>query len=130
MAIITVSMDEETLLLLDALRVDLGLRGRSDTVRAGLRALSAEHEKMELADGLAEGVLIVMHQEAVSAELDKSRHRHHDVIKAQMHNHLRGGRCLQTFILSGGSEEIHEFLHTLRRLRGLDYIRFIPSNMG
>ena len=127
MPIITVSMDDGTLETLDRLNDELGLRGRSDTVRAALRCLATEHHKMGEDKGFMEGILIVMNEESISAELDKARHLHHDVIKTQMHNHLQGGKCLQTFILSGDSEEIHELLHTMQRLKGVCYIKFIVS---
>jgi len=128
MPIITVSLDEEMLALLHRLRDELGLKGRSDTVRTALRSLSAEHDEMDAGEGLTEGVLIVIHREAVSAELDRARHLHHDVVKTQLHNHLQGGRCLQIFIISGDADNIHGLLHSIRRLGGVDYTRFIPSN--
>ncbi|MCK4718875.1 MAG: ribbon-helix-helix protein, CopG family, partial [Thermoplasmata archaeon] len=101
MVIISVSMDEDMVKLLDSLTEDVGLRGRSETIRAAINTFAAEHADRGRDKGLVEGVLLLINDEALSADTDRKRHVHHDLIKTHIHHHLKGGRCLHVFIVSG-----------------------------
>jgi CopG family transcriptional regulator, nickel-responsive regulator len=127
MAIISVSLNEKVLKDIDKLQKELGFSGRSEVIRAASRMLVEDsREKAKLA-GTINGILLVVHNQDAEHVISKIKHQFEDIIKTQIHNHLKEEKCLEIFILEGDAARVRSLLNSLRTSRKVDYLKLIVS---
>ena len=127
MAIISISLPEESILSLDMIKEHLGLAGRSEAVRTSVRMAEAEMKDMEKMDGDVEGVLIVVHSTHHDQWVGMLQHRYERMIRTQLHSHLQNRKCLEVMIISGGSDVFEEMMKEIYRIGKADYVKFVRS---
>lgn len=127
MPIVSVSLTDKNLDIIDRMQTVFGLSGRSEAVRACLRTAEDELREREGLDGHVEGVLIIVHESHRSPNLDDIRHHFQGIITIQIHSHLKNEKCLEVFIVNGDAGEIKEMIKQFRRKDELDYVKFVPS---
>ncbi|HHD15204.1 MAG TPA: CopG family ribbon-helix-helix protein [Euryarchaeota archaeon] len=127
MPVVSVSLTEKNLEVIDRLQEIFGLKGRSEAVRACLRSAEDEIREREGMTGDVEGVLIVVHDSHDSRGLDNIRHLHMDLIGTQIHSHLRNDKCLEVFIVRGESRRIRDMINLFRGSEDLEYVKFVQS---
>jgi len=127
MPIVSVSLTEKNMKVLEKIQEWLGLTGRSEAIRVCLRSAEAEAREREKLIGNVEGVLVIVHDSHNSPELDGARHKHQRLITTQIHSHLRNDKCLEVFIIRGRAAEVKEMLKLFQGDDGLDYVKFVQS---
>ncbi|MBN1390495.1 MAG: CopG family ribbon-helix-helix protein [Candidatus Thermoplasmatota archaeon] len=127
MPIVSVSLTEKNLDVLDRMQRALGLSGRSEAVRACLRTAEDEIRDREVLTGNVEGVLMIVHESHRDWDLDDIRHSFQGIITTQIHSHLRNEKCLEVFIVNGDSATLKEMIFRFRGKDELDYVKFIRS---
>jgi CopG family nickel-responsive transcriptional regulator len=108
MVIISMSVDPSMLENIDAMQAILGFAGRSETIRAGVRLLEEDARAKERLSGRINAVLLVVHQHAAEDSVGKIRYEFEDIVKTQLHAHLKGDKCMELFILDGSANKIRE----------------------
>ena len=110
MKIISISIDEETEKEIEETMKAAGYSGRSETVRSGIRLLSEEVRSLgRLKDG-SFCILVAAHNSRNEGAVSSIKHRYEDVISTQIHNNLKGNKCLEIFLLSGSAERIRKMV--------------------
>ncbi len=127
LTIISVSLTEKNLDVIDRMQNAFGLRGRSEAIRACLRATEDEIREREGMEGHVEGVLIIVHESHRSQNLDHIRHDYQTLIQTQIHSHLKNEKCLEVFIVKGDSTDIHGMINEFKGKEELDYVKFVQS---
>ncbi|MGD0818811.1 MAG: CopG family ribbon-helix-helix protein [Methanomassiliicoccales archaeon] len=127
MSIISVSLTGKNLEDLDKLQSVLGLAGRSEAIRVCLRSAETEIKEREKLEGNVDGILIAVHMADGGHELDDARHEYQDNIATQVHSHLKNGKCLDVFIVSGKASPVKEMLAAFQKNESLEYIKFVQS---
>lgn len=127
MPVISVSVTEKNLEVIDRMQEAFGLSGRSEAVRACLRSAEDEARDREKLTGHIEGVLIVVHESHTSPELDDIRHGYQELITTQIHSHLKNEKCLEVFIINGEAGRIKDMISRFRGKDHLDYVKFVKS---
>ena len=127
MPIVSISLSDENLKLLDKIQKAHGLGGRSEAFRVCLRTAEAEVRDREALKGDVEGVLIVVHSTHGSPELDEIRHSYQSVVTTQIHSHLRDQKCLEVFIIRGLAKVVQEMVANFQGDDRIDYVKFVPS---
>jgi len=127
MPVISVSLTDHNIELLDELKKVLGLAGRSEAIRACLRSAEAELKEREQLEGDVEGVLIIVHNSHSAPKLDMIRHAYQDQVSTQLHSHLRNNKCLEIFIIRGEGERIRQMLSIFHSTDQFEYIKFFRS---
>jgi len=127
MPVVSVSLSEKNLEAIDRMQKAFGLRGRSEAVRACLRATEDEIREREGFEGEVEGVLIIVHESHSSPNLDMIRHQNQELIRTQIHSHLKNEKCLEVFIVKGRAGEVKEMMNRFRGKEELDYVKFVQS---
>jgi len=125
--VVSVSLTERNLEVLDKMQEAFGLKGRSEAVRACLRTAEDDIKEREALEGDVEGVLIVVHDSHTSPNLDRIRHRFQDIIATQIHSHLKNEKCLEVFIINGDASQVKEMIRDFRSDEGLEYVKLVPS---
>lgn len=127
MPIISISLSDENLKALEKLQKSHGLSSRSEVIRVALRSAEAEVRDRESLKGEVEGVLIVVHSSHGSPGLGKLSHKHQEVVKTQIHSHLRDQKCLEVFIVRGDAALVQEMISSFQRDDAISYVKFVPS---
>jgi len=125
MPIISASIDEETLAELDSLCKSLQFSGRSEAIRAGIRALSSENADVERLSGEIKAVLLLVHEERAEKSASFLAHEFEEVVATHIHANLRRGKCLEIFVLSGSAQKIRELYRAAKGSRKMDFARLV-----
>jgi len=125
MAIISVSMDDETLSELSAIEKSLGFSGRSEAMRAGVRSLVVENRSAEKLSGRIKAVLLLVHDEGADSCANELKHNYDEVVGTQIHSNLRAGKCLEVFILEGRAQKIQGMFKKAQSSRKIEYAKLI-----
>jgi CopG family transcriptional regulator, nickel-responsive regulator len=123
--IISVSIDKETLSELDAIGRSLGFSGRSEAVRAGVRALVAENKSAEALTGEIKAVLLLVHEEKVEKSASFLAHEFEDVVSTHIHSNLKREKCLEIFVLAGSAERVRELFKSAKSSKKMEYVRLL-----
>ncbi len=125
MSIISISLNEKILKEMDRLKEDLGFSGRSEVIRAACRALLSENREREALSGSLNSMIVVVHDQKAEGAVTEIKHDFEDIISTQIHNNLKGGKCLEVFILEGKAERIRQLAKLLQASRKVDYAKLI-----
>lgn len=125
MAIISVSLNDEILKEIDRIKKEMGFSARSEVIRAGARMLIADSKDREKLFGKINSILLLIHDQKAEDVVTNIKHNFEDIIKTQIHNHLRKNKCLEVFILEGEAERIKEMVRLFQVSKKMDYIKFI-----
>jgi len=125
--IVSVSLTEKNLEVIDRMQEAFGLKGRSEAIRACLRSTEDEIREREGLRGDVEGVLVVVHETHNSKDLDHIRHDFREMIETQIHSHLKNDKCLEVFIISGKATDVKDLIKEFRSTDDLDYVKFVQS---
>ncbi|MBC8521338.1 MAG: CopG family ribbon-helix-helix protein [Candidatus Syntrophoarchaeum sp.] len=127
MRIISISLTEELLEEIDGLQKELGFSGRSEVIRAGARMLLADNKEKEKLEGRLNSVLLLIHTQKVEDTVTEIKHEFGDIISTQIHNHLRGDKCLEVFILDGDAARIKHLVRLFQTSGKMDYVKLVMA---
>ncbi len=127
MTVISVSLTDKNLEDLDKLQKILGLAGRSEAIRVCLRSAESEIRDRDSMEGDVEGILIVVHHADNGGDLDSSVHMFQKIILTQVHSHLKSGKCLDVFLVSGKAVTAKEMLTSFQKNESIEYVKFVRS---
>ncbi|MFH1470983.1 MAG: CopG family ribbon-helix-helix protein [Candidatus Micrarchaeota archaeon] len=125
MAIISVSIDEETLEEADSAVGKLGFGSRSDVFRKGVKTLLAEMKADENLPANANAVLIVIHREAHEDEVTRLKHTFEEIVTMQTHSKLDDEHCLEIFVLKGEGKRISKLAGTFASNKKIKYSKLV-----
>ena len=126
MPIISMSVNENLLSQIDDLGKELGYSGRSEIIRAALRALIAEQKNEKELRGNVNGVVLLVKAEGKENKGETFRHTHKEIISTMLHYHTKEDhRCAELFVIEGKAEKVLRLLNELRANKGMDYVKFI-----
>ena len=127
MTIISVSMDDGLLEELAKLQEELGFSGRSEVLRVGAQMLIADCKEKERLEGQLNAVLLLIHAQHEEDAVTRIKHEFEDIIHTQIHNHLRGDKCLEIFILGGDAARIKELIVKFRTTGKMEYVKLVVA---
>ncbi len=125
MPVVSVSLTNKNIELLEDIQDSLGLTGRSECIRSCIRSAASEMMEREELRGTVEGVLVIVHDTHHSMQLDEIRHMYRDQVVTQIHSHISNNRCLEVFIVNGKAEIIKDMLDSFRGEDNFEYVRFV-----
>jgi CopG family transcriptional regulator, nickel-responsive regulator len=125
MAIISASIDDETLFELDSLCKTLSFSGRSEAIRAGIRSLASESKSAESLSGEIKAVLLLVHEEKAEKSASFLAHEFEGVVATHIHTNLKRGKCLEIFVLDGDAKKIIDMFKSAKGSRKMDYSRLV-----
>ena len=127
MAIISVSLNDGLLEEVDRLQKEFGFSGRSEVMRAGARMLVADSKEKERLEGTLNSVLLLIHAQKVEDTITAIKHEFVDIIRTQIHNHLREDKCLEVFVLEGDAARITDLLRSFQATGKMDYVKLVVA---
>ncbi|MFA5246842.1 MAG: CopG family ribbon-helix-helix protein [Candidatus Micrarchaeia archaeon] len=128
MAIISISVDDETLKAADDAVEKMGMRNRSELFRRGVENILSEVRQSEDLPKNADAVLIAMHDEDAEDEITHIKHGYEKITVMQTHTHVGKDKCLEIFVLKGDGKKMSEFSQELFSNRKIRYSRLVRTD--
>jgi CopG family nickel-responsive transcriptional regulator len=113
MPVISVSLPDDLLVRVDDVIKTTGAKGRSELVRAALRAYTLP----AIPSGHAHGSITIAYPHGEEARISEVRHAFHDVVLSMMHTHCDPGQCMDVLLVGGEATRVAELQRTLERMR-------------
>ena len=110
--VVSFSMPGDSAKEIDELQKALGLKGRSELVRAALRSLENETKEHSKLNGKVNAVLVVSHEH--NNNLEEILHTNDELVKTHMHQHV-GKKCVEIFLLEGNADKIRFVYNALSK---------------
>lgn len=123
--IVSISLSVEMFDELEKLQKEMGFTGRSEMVRAGIRAFVQEEKQRRLVDGRNSAILLVVHAGEFDAEVAGIKHDYEDLIMTHLHNKIDGSRCVEIFALGGDGDRIREITRGFQTSRKMDDVKLL-----
>ena len=127
MVIVSISLNDTILKEIDRIQNTLGYSGRSEVIRAGARLLISESKEKERLTGNIYSILLLIHSQKAEDVVTEIKHRFEDIIKTQIHSHLRENKCLEVFMLDGNANRLKEMVRLFQTSRKMDYVKLIVA---
>lgn len=109
--IVSVSLLEDSVEQLNSLQKQLGLKGKSETIRAALKSLENETKDAQKMKGIVQVFLLVTHEHANLVNLV---HQEKVTVLTHLHQHVKE-RCVEVFLLSAPAESVRVLLSVLAK---------------
>lgn len=121
---ITVSLDDETVALLDALLQGRGATNRSEAIRDIVREAAARDRLAAGEDGTAACVATLSYvyehdRRDLNRRLTDAHHHRHDLSVATLHVHLDHDTCLEVGVLKGQLADVRGLADAVTNERGV-----------
>lgn len=113
MPVVSVSLPDELVKQMDRAIDEAGAKGRSEMVRAALRAYTAP----KTPEGHVHGSITLAYAHGDEARISEVRHAYHDVVLSMMHTHCDPGQCMDVLLVGGDATRISALQRTLERMR-------------
>jgi CopG family nickel-responsive transcriptional regulator len=123
--LVSVSLYDDILDVLDKLQKTLGFTGRSEIVRAGIRNLLAEERMKQDLEGVVNSLLLAVHDEDSDDQVASIRHKFDKIVNVHLHNKIDKHRCLEIFSLKGEAEEIKNIAKHLQSNKKMHFVKLI-----
>jgi CopG family nickel-responsive transcriptional regulator len=130
---VTITIDDDLLVDLDALIADRGYQSRSEAVRDIVRESLSGSRRSDAHEHVVAALSYVYdhHKRELAKRLTESQHEHHDLTIASLHVHLDDQQCLEVAVLKGHRTELEELADEITSQRGVRYGRLhvIPAEI-
>ena len=125
MPIVSISLNDEILAELDKLQSSMGFSGRSETIRAGIRAfVSEEKQKADLA-GNIHAILLVIHNDEFDHVVSGITHNFEDLITTHLHSKIEKEKCMELFLIDGDAEKVSTMTKDFQINKNMDTVKLV-----
>lgn len=125
MPVISISLPEPLLQQLDQAIAREGFSGRSEALRAAVRAW-IQRSRERPAAGRISAVLSLTYPEEAEGEISALLHRSSGLIESMVHTHTPGRHCVTVLVLSGDAARLRELAGALEGRRDVETVEFQP----
>lgn len=125
--ILSISVSSEFEEEMNTLLREMKFSGRSEMVRAGLRKLLSDYRETEKLTGKKDCILLVVHNKQAEHDVTLAKHEFDDIIATQIHNNLRGGKCLELFFLQGNATRIKSMYNNFETNKKIEYVKLVVT---
>lgn len=125
MPIVSISLNDEILSELDKLQSTMGFSGRSEAIRAGIRAfVSEEKQKADLL-GDIHAILLVVHNDEFDHVVSGITHNFEDLITTHLHSKIEKEKCMELFVIDGDAEKVSIMTRDFQTNKNMDTVKLV-----
>ena len=125
MPIISISLNDEILNELDACKKTMGFSGRSEIIRAGIRAFVADEKQKNDLTGHINAIMLVIHDDDYDNIASELSHDYEDNITTRMHSKIEGKKCMELFVLKGPANKIIDMVKKYQTNKNMDTSKMV-----
>ena len=123
----SISLNKNILAQMDKIRKSRGFSGRSEIVRAGIRALISEERERNDITGFIHALFLAMHDEKSDEQVTELRHAFDKLITTHLHNKVDTDRCLEIFLLRGNANDITDMAKRFQANKNMHNVKLIVT---
>ncbi|HZI71017.1 MAG TPA: CopG family ribbon-helix-helix protein [Nitrososphaeraceae archaeon] len=123
----SISLNKNILAQMDKIRKSRGFSGRSEIVRAGIRALLSEERERNNITGFIHALFLAMHDEKSDEQVTELRHAFDKLITTHLHNKVDTDRCLEIFLLRGNANDITDMAKRFQANKNMHNVKLIVT---
>jgi len=127
LTIVSISLNKNILSQMDKIRKSRGFSGRSEIVRAGIRALLSEERERNNITGFIHALFLAMHDEKSDEQVTELRHAFDKLITTHLHNKVDTDRCLEIFLLRGNANDITDMAKRFQANKNMHNVKLIVT---
>ena len=123
MAIVSISLSDKLLKEIDDFKDEIGYSGRSDVIRTSIRMLISDNLEKKNLEGDIDAILILIHPQKVEDKVTEIKHDFEDIIKTQIHSHIKDDKCLEIFIMDGDAKRMNVLTEMFQISGKMEYVK-------
>ncbi len=124
MPIVSISLSDEDLRVLNQLRTEGGFTNRSELLRRALRTLASEVQELDKLSGETSAVLTIVYgKKGKGIESNFLLHRQAQLIDALLHSHTVNGECIEVIVVNGPANDVRKLIKKLKGNRKIHTIK-------
>jgi metal-responsive CopG/Arc/MetJ family transcriptional regulator len=116
MAILSISIDGETLRRLNAIQHVLGFKSRSKLLRNAVLGVLNEYETLESLRGNVQSVFVLTYKKNEKGHVFELLHKFEDSIRTELHQHS-GGTCIDVLGVNASAEGTRKLFGALKKCK-------------
>ena len=125
MPIVSISLNDEILSELDKLQSTMGFSGRSEAIRAGIRAFVSEEKQKSDLSGDIHAILLVVHNDEYDHVVSGITHNFEDLITTHLHSKIEKEKCMELFVIDGDAEKVSIMTKDFRTNKNMDTVKLV-----
>ncbi|MDH5658754.1 MAG: CopG family ribbon-helix-helix protein [Nitrosopumilus sp.] len=125
MPIISISLNHEILSELDKLQSSMGFSGRSEVIRAGIRAFVSEEKQKADLSGNIHAILLVVHNDEFDHIVSGITHNSEDLITTHLHSKIEREKCMELFLIDGDAEKVSTMTKDFQTNKNMDTVKLV-----
>ena len=125
MPIVSISLTKDFLKEMDELQNSEGFSGRSELIRAGIRALINQKVDRENLVGNMQAILLITHEEGEEHSVTDIKHEFDKITKSHLHYKLGEKKCVELLIVDGKASDIKELMRRFQTSGEVENIKLI-----
>ena len=125
MPIVSISLNDEILSELDKLQTSMGFSGRSEAIRAGIRAFVSEEKQKADLSGNINAILLVVHNDQFDHVVSGITHNFEDLITTHLHSKIEKEKCMELFLISGDAEKVSTMTKDFQTNKNMDTVKLV-----
>ena len=125
MPIVSISLNNEILSELDKLQSSMGFSGRSEAIRAGIRAFVSEEKQKSNLSGNIHAILLVVHNDEFDHVVSGITHNFEDLITTHLHSKIEKEKCMELFVMNGDAEKVSTMTKDFQTNKNMDTVKLV-----
>ena len=125
MPIVSISLNDEILSELDKLQSSMGFSGRSEAIRAGIRAFVSEEKQKSDLEGNIHAILLVVHNDEFDHIVSGITHNFEDLITTHLHSKIEKEKCMELFVIDGDAEKVSIMTKDFQTNKNMDTVKLV-----
>ena len=125
MPIVSISLNDEILSELDKLQSSMGFSGRSEAIRAGIRAFVSEEKQKSDLSGNIHAILLVVHNDEFDHVVSGITHNFEDLITTHLHSKIEKEKCMELFVIDGDAEKVSTMTKDFQINKNMDTVKLV-----
>ena len=125
MPIVSISLNDEILSELDKLQTSMGFSGRSEAIRAGIRAFVSEEKQKADLEGNIHAILLVVHNDEFDHVVSGITHNFEDLITTHLHSKIEKEKCMELFLIDGDAEKVSTMTKDFQINKNMDTVKLV-----
>ena len=125
MPIVSISLNDEILSELDKLQSSMGFSGRSEAIRAGIRAFVSEEKQKADLSGNIHAILLVVHNDEFDHVVSGITHNFEDLITTHLHSKIEKEKCMELFLIDGDAEKVSTMTKDFQINKNMDTVKLV-----
>ena len=125
MPIVSISLNNEILSELDKIQSTMGFSGRSEAIRAGIRAFVSEEKQKSGLSGNIHAILLVVHNDQFDHIVSGITHNFEYLITTHLHSKIEKEKCMELFVIDGDAEKVSTMTRDFQTNKNMDTVKLV-----